>query len=694
MMRGAAGRCTTLCLILALCALAATGTAQRQPRPSAQQPAPVTPSRQALVVILCPGLTADDLDRPDLPNLRALAARGAVGLMNVAAPRRDPTTSLLTLAVGDHVAAVPTDGEVASAGAAGFDEGATAGVVFTRRTGLPAPEPDVLVHLGIASLARRNLNRELLGARLPAGSSWALAECAPHGALQPEGLLLVHADGLGPRVLRLQSQPRDSAGQTPANLLIPVRDPAGADAALAVLRHASWQPTIVLCPLPTPDWSIGGARLPAVVWASPTGRIGLLTSATTRTPGLVANIDLAPTILAHEGAAPEPGAAGHPWTVAAAADPIPQVRRLDHATATNQAALVPVFGVLGVVCALVAFTGLYCAAVGRSARAQRVAALVLFTMPLAMLLAAPLRCETVPALSAAIVAWMLVLGAVAWGMTRNRPTQGPALVMAATSVAILLDAVLNLRLVQFSMFSGYQIQGIRFYGIGNEYMGVLIGSALFTISSWPGPAVLRIALLAGALIVLGHPGLGAKAGGIIVGSAALGLGVALVRGRQPTWRALALWTAAGIAAAFSVAWLDRTASGDVGSHLGAALAAAQVRGASHLAEIVARKLSMNLRIATNPIMLGAAVLAAIALGVASRTPAFQNGPWSDQPARAAGFRAAGMAALVALLFNDSGAVAAIFIVGPFIMGYLHDLFALASAPGKEPASPTANDQPM
>jgi hypothetical protein len=285
---------------------------------------------------------------------------------------------------------------------------------------------------------------------------------------------------------------------------------------------------------------------------------------------------------------------------------------------------------------------------------------------------------------------MALLGAAAWSMTRRNTLQGPPLIFGATAAVILIDAAFGLGSVQFSMLSGYQLQGIRYYGIGNEYMGVLIGCALFAVSSGTRLPWARIALLACAWAALGHPALGAKAGGVVVGAAALGVGIAVVRGRRPRWRELAGWTALGIGAAFAVAWLDRAASGEALSHMGGALASAQTRGAAYLAEIVLRKLAMNARIATNPIMLGAAMLAACAMWLAAHRVDASGGPWAGAPVRRNGFRAAAMVALVALLFNDSGAVAAIFVLGPFIMGYLHDLFAVPSADGKEPDASAPN----
>src|SRR5690606_686485 len=93
-----------------------------------------------------------------------------------------------------------------------------------------------------------------------------------------------------------------------------------------------------------------GAQVSGEPLAGPTGTPGvaagpgLATSATTRRAGIVANTDVAPTVLAALGVAPPPGMAGRPlagvslaalrrdlpWTVAVPADPWEAVRSEEH----------------------------------------------------------------------------------------------------------------------------------------------------------------------------------------------------------------------------------------------------------------------------------------------------------------------------------------------------------------------------
>src|SRR6476659_2981669 len=62
------------------------------------------------ILVLCNGLTLDDLYSPRLPHLRDLGMSGAVGLMNtaVSGPKTD-TAAILTLALGTLAPSESTD---------------------------------------------------------------------------------------------------------------------------------------------------------------------------------------------------------------------------------------------------------------------------------------------------------------------------------------------------------------------------------------------------------------------------------------------------------------------------------------------------------------------------------------------------------------------------------------------------------
>lgn len=126
------------------------------------------------------------------------------------------------------------------------------------------------------------------------------------------------------------------------------------------------------------------------------------------------------------------------------------------------------------------------------------------------------------------VAWTLSLGAAALAGPWRRDTLGPFGMICLFTLAVLgIDVMTGSRLQLETPFGLSLIVGGRFYGIGNEALGVYCVSAL-TGAAWLGmlasrrfPDRRRPAVLAAsavglfAVVASGWPGFGAKAGGTI-----------------------------------------------------------------------------------------------------------------------------------------------------------------------------------
>jgi hypothetical protein len=168
------------------------------------------------------------------------------------------------------------------------------------------------------------------------------------------------------------------------------------------------------------------------------------------------------------------------------------------------------------------------------------------------------------------------------------------------------------------------------------------------------------------MLLLGWPGLGANAGSLAATGAGFGVGAAILRGKRPTVRLALGCIAAGLLLAFAFSALDAALAESGGvSHSGAAIRAASTgRGPGYLAEIVTRKIGMNLRLLVSPwILMAAAVivgtmLAARALIGETLKRVLQQRPWT-----ARGWAAIAAAAGAALVFKDSGVVTVAFLLG-------------------------------
>jgi hypothetical protein len=664
--------------------------------PASAQAAP----KPRFILVLCDGLTLDDLQNPALPYLRTLADRGALGLMNtaVAGPKTD-TAAMLTIATGMLTPAEPTDDDVYEVDEP--VEGTKADVVFRRRTGeqvrrsaTDSGGASALVHLGIAPLLRRGLNDKTVGAAvLRANQEGALVAAGNADSGEPHrgaGLFAVNARGIGPAGLTGTTDPHVLAQWSAAQKASVVVRIAGGPAALNTFLgdltpRIDLTTTRVLVVSPRPPAGRNGEwdRLTLVILSGTGTGPGLLTSRTTRTPGLIANIDVGPTVLHWLGVPAPATMGGHVMTVQPPSDARTVLQSMDRLVTTNAHGQIPVFGVLGGIAVVVVFGGL--ALITKRPHLRWLPAfgvLFLMNMPLAMLLTVLFQPATVPSLLGWTVGLMfagaLMETAVAHMFTgrdlKNRKSKienqhSAIFILAAlTCLVIVIDAFLGQPLVKFSVFSFYQLQGIRFYGIGNEYMAVLIGLGLLVpfLARWSAAAAAVWFL--GLVLVIGSPSLGANAGGLVASVAAFGCAWQILLGKRMRPLHAAGWMAAGLAAAIVVAIVERSASAEGASHIGGALQAAGSRGYGYLLEIVWRKLQMNGRILLHPAVLAAMVCVG-ALGALARGPFGRpvQALVTDQPDWARSWPAFGYGALAAFLFNDSGIVAAAFIFGAFLM---------------------------
>ena len=102
----------------------------------------------------------------------------------------------------------------------------------------------------------------------------------------------------------------------------------------------------------------------------------------------------------------------------------------------------------------------------------------LLFLPAALLLAPILIPPTLWEYALRIVAWQFGLAFFALALARISRCNLPVTV-ALTNIALILgDILTGQNLLKDSLLSGYALSGIRYYGIGNEYLGVVLAFAL------------------------------------------------------------------------------------------------------------------------------------------------------------------------------------------------------------------------
>lgn len=320
--------------------------------------------------------------------------------------------------------------------------------------------------------------------------------------------------------------------------------------------------------------------------------------------------------------------------------------------------------------------------------------LYLLTFPAAFSLESlldPIHWRTIVGLTLALTA---ALFALCYSMAGRDMLRTLALIALFTVVLVCGDALGNGRLGAKS-FLGYSVvTGGRFYGIGNESMGILLGAYIVAVSvllpklGRSGRAALEpAAWLIGLLLVL--PCCGADVGGGI--TALLGLGMTNSLWLKEPLRLPRLARLGGVTLAFLAlagAW-DLTFGRETPSHLGQLILAVQVHGGAAFLTMAGRKLAMNLGLLTQTPL--TVVLIALLLAIPylyRHPPAALRKFIAGNAAIASGFTGICLTALIGFLVNDSGIASAaltfMFGLGMLFAVWIRDRTGNAGPPETGP----------
>jgi len=471
---------------------------------------------------------------------------------------------------------------------------------------------------------------------------------------------------------------------------------------------------LLLAPSPPLNRPGGGLELTPLVMVSAALEPGLLTSPTTRRLGLITNTDLAPLLLSYlKGETPAAGG-GQSLAFTASGEAAAFLERFftrAELTYRQRPALLK-----GYVLAMIITLPVSLASLALRHRAAPYLFQILeglMLVPAALLLLPAAASFPLPAawLSGALLAGTILLLLLALQPLRKmgRPAFWAALGLF-TSLAVIIDALAGARLQQLS-FLGYDpIGGSRFYGIGNEYMGVVLGASILGVTALAerleqgsrtgllergktGPVSermsgrvserrsgsqkllsLAVLLFFGLIIVIfASPRFGANLGGTITAAVAYAVawgltwprmaglaGVDRPAGQANRLRNLAVIAAAFLLFALAALWaFNFYWQPPFPSHLGHFGEMVGSRGVEGIVETVQRKLSMNWRLIRYSIwsrafltMIGLlVVLFFYPIGALRRLK-------EEQPYLINGAAASVAGSVAALLLNDSGIVAA------------------------------------
>jgi hypothetical protein len=428
-------------------------------------------------------------------------------------------------------------------------------------------------------------------------------------------------------------------------------------------RPRDWR-LLLLVPNGTKDSQEINALTPALLYG-PGVPAGLLTSSSTRVPGIVINADFAATLFDYFGLHSETNLVGQPMRVVPQREAAPGLVERLHSIALSYGQRnnllrgfvdAAVFLLLLGAAALVAVPALPVSLAGL----LRWLLLAVFALPLALLVLPLFQAESIAVAASILTAVVVVIVAVA-GLASRRPWWWIALALVVVVAADLLSGGFLLRT---SALGHSPVVGARYYGIGNEGGGLLLAAALLVALPWAqgSPTLWRraaaVVFLVFVWVLLGHPRLGANFGlaiGAGFGFVYAGLRLFVTR---PRLRHLGIGAAILLTALGLVALADVLRGTGAQSHVGRFIAEMQVEGAKPFFTLVGRKLAVNVGLTQGRwayLGLSSLALLFVQFLVARQTPVLGR---RDRQLFAAVIPAALIGAAASFAFNDSGTVAA------------------------------------
>jgi len=713
-----------------------------------------------VILLLADRLTYGDLRRAAGPNLARLFEQGAAALMNVRTGRAGSESGYLSLGAAARAAAGP-EGRIAFEKGELF-EGERAEMIFERRTG--KRPSGALFHLQAAALQKKNsvlpypvtvgLLGELLKEKGFTAAVWGNADgAAPNrsavmvamdsGGEVSDGAVgeeLLQEDALYPYgvrtdVSRLAAAVIENFAAADLHLvefgdssrlddywsyLTPARGEElfrrtmeNLDRLLGELQlPVDGQSTALL--LVTPSLPLnrpaGGEQLTPLLLATAGGPgSGLLVSAATRRPGLVQNTDLVSMVLSllagtEKNASPRPVSS---FGIIPDKEPLDFLDRF-----STQAALVfnqrsPLLKgyVATLVAALLAgLAGLLLKFRPLLRPLSRVIRLLLFVPPALLLLPGLISFPRPAAWQSGLILFgAALLPALLLNPLQNRNRHLYWAVLGwGIALTLVIDTLAGAPLQQLSLLSYDPAGGARYYGIGNEYMGVLIGAALlgtvslaaFVSGKAAAPrqkiasAVLAVAIIVfyGIIIfILAAPNFGANLGGTLSAAATFGVAWAELSGVGEQKKKAALSVVAFLILAAGLLWVLNTCLPQLlPSHVGLFGEMVRSRGPAGFWETVWRKMSMNLKLVRYSIW-GRALVTLVGLCVVLLLypGGLRQRLRREHPDLVTGVTAALAGAAAALLTNDSGVVAAATILLYAVPPVLVTIMQKSYTPGQD-----------
>ncbi len=322
---------------------------------------------------------------------------------------------------------------------------------------------------------------------------------------------------------------------------------------------------------------------------------GILVSGTTRWPGLVANVDLLPTLASIAQFAKTSAFTGKVIACQSTVNGIDEIlnlnRRLIDLSANQRPIINWYQGIISFCWIMGLLSGIFLKK--RWVRDWLVSLVIVIPLTVIVLPLFPSYAWQV----SGFLIFNVLLVAV---FTRIQEMNTRILILSALIWLILiLDQITGWRLIRYSALGYSAMAGSRYYGLGNEFLGIFLASALLLTdlfnrkfkSRWSTPVILGI-----TIFILSWPQFGAKFGGILAGT--IGFAYYLIKIYQWKWQNRKFWLVfIGCSLVLlTISWWDSLRPPDVQTHIGRFLHLILNKDFEQVSQIIFRKIAMNLKL--------------------------------------------------------------------------------------------------
>ncbi|MGL6108359.1 hypothetical protein [Romboutsia sp.] len=300
-------------------------------------------------------------------------------------------------------------------------------------------------------------------------------------------------------------------------------------------------------------------------------------------------------------------------------------------------------------------------------------------MPLAFLIAPIFKFTTASGVIFGIILSTIIVYLSGTLLFKKNDTKQMSFYTAITLAIIVIDCLIGTPLMKNGVMSYDAIVGARYYGMGNEYQGIVIGCALFTFTSLltynklPKWMIVVLSLI--ALIATASPTMGANVGAAISEFVAFLTLIFLIYDIKIDLKKVVIIGIGVVAVIAAFVAIDIVSGSE--SHLSLFIRQILENGPVTIIETFSRKISMNLKLARTSIWANILILGTAIIGALALIPNIKlNKLATNHSILYKGFIANLIGCGVTLLVNDSGivsaATAAIYILIPLIIIAVND----------------------